>query len=875
MTVPSETWEPADVLLADGCVAVVRPLTAADGPALHALHESVSVEAIRLRFFSPSRVAAHRYVDHVLASPSTLALVAETGGELLGLATAEPFGVGRAEVAFLVGDAARGRGVGTLLLEHLAALASFRGVTAFEADVLMENHAMLSVFSATGRVEGRASDSGVVVLTLGTRAGAQATARSDEREFRAEARSLAALLQPRAVAVVGAGTTRLGSAVLQAVRRGGFAGRVVATHPTATQVDGVPAHPSLAAAGPGIDLVVASAPMDTLPDLVRDAAAAGARAVVALPTDDVAAGAEHDAGHDAAVARRRLVAAARAASVRLVGPGSLGVLLNDPAVRLNATFQDVVPPTGGLALVSQSGGVGIALLRRAAERGVGVHCLVSLGEKADVSSNDLLAAWYEDPQVRAAGLYLESFGNAARFARFARRFALRKPLLAVLGGRSRGDGGGVGVDALFAQAGVIGCRSTAELLGVAALLAEQPLPRGARVAVLTNAGGMGALLADAAADAGLDLCQPSPALQDRLGALVGCRAAATNPIDAGAAGSAEVLGDLLDELLGSGEVDAVAVAPVATGLTDLPAVSAALLDARARHPDLPVVGVPVGVPLDGAAPGPGITEYDGPGPAMEALARVARYAAWTREEAARDTPATAPAEAAAARRTARELLGRRGSAWLDGSDAAALLASYGLASVGVLARSATAAARSASEVGLPVAVKVVDAGTVKRTEAGLVRTGLRTARQVQEAFRDFRAAVDGACEVLVQPMVSGAEVALGVVRDPVLGPLVTLADSGASRDRDTTFLLPPVTAAEARRAVGSRRSATDGDDLDVQVGLVLALGRLAVDVPEVAALQLDAVVDGPAGCTVVDAKVRLATPVGPDAGAPRQLRRAD
>ncbi|MCR6032873.1 GNAT family N-acetyltransferase [Nocardioides sp. zg-579] len=893
MTAPVEV-RPADVLLADGSIAVVRALRQSDGPALHDLHESVSDEAIRMRFFSSARHAAHRYVDTMLASESTLALVAEARGELLGLATAEPLDAATAEVAFLVADAARGRGVGTLLLEHVAALASAQGFTRFEADVLTENHAMLSVFARAGYVEGRDSDSGVVMLRLATRAGSVPSARADERDFRAEARSLRPLLRPRAVAVVGAGPggTDLGAAVLDQVLGGvlgraatrGPDGRVVVVHPTAAEVAGVATTPSLAAAGE-VDLVLVCVPEQDVVEAVREAGAAGAGAAVIVSPEP--------APPDSA-GRRELLAAARAAGVRLVGPDSLGVLLAGPERVLNATYQQVVPPPGGLAIASQSGGVGAALLRRADEAGLGVHSLVALGAKVDVSSNDLLAAWYDDEEVRAAGLYLQSFGNAAKFARFARRFSRRKPLLAVVGGRAPGADGerrpgglrSVGVDALFAQSGVLGCRDVDDLVETARLLAEQPLPAGGRVAVLGNTGGTGVLVADAARAEGLVVPELSAALQERLRPLLAAGGAPTNPVDAGVSATPEQLGRLLDEVLDSGEVDAAVLVPVATALTDAAATVRALGEARARHPQLPVLAVPVGLDLATTAGPGGTTVHATPAAAVGSLAHAVRYAAWLADEEGPGAPLTDAAEAARTRSLARDLLRRGSSGWSDGSDVAALLAAYGLAAVGTTARSATGAARAAGALGLPVAVKVVDAGTVRRAEAGLVRTGLRTREQVRDAYRDFAGSVGGAPEVLVQPMVSGTEVALGVVRDPTLGPLVTVASGGVPPGlrSDQVILVAPVTEADARRAVGSLRStallAADGggatEVLEPVVGLLVSLGRLVTDVPEVAELVLDAVVPGPgAGCQVVDAKLRLGTPLGPDPTAPRQLRSAD
>jgi acyl-CoA synthetase (NDP forming)/GNAT superfamily N-acetyltransferase len=880
---------PADVLLADGSIAVVRTLRPEDAVALHALHEQVSDEAIRLRFFSVARRPAHAYVDHVLHSPDTLALVAERHGVLIGLATAEPMTASQSEVAFLVADDARGLGVGTLLLEHMAALALSRGITALEADVLTENHAMLTVISDAGYASQRNFDLGTVVITLGTAATVESHERADAREFNAEARSLAPLLRPESVAIVGARSdgTGIGATVLRSVVSADYNGRVVAIHPRAAQLAGVPTYPSLLDVPDGLDLVVICVPAQLVLDVFRDAVAAGARAAVVVSSGF------GELGEEGARTQHELAALARAHDVRLVGPNCLGLLLNHPDVRLNATFHDAVPPTGGLAVASQSGGVGIVLMDLARELGLGVHTFVSLGNKADVSSNDLLAAWYDDPEVTAAALYLESFGNSAKFARFARRFAECKPLLAVVGGRT--DSGsragashtasaatpGVGVDALFAQAGVIGCRDAEDLARTAILLGEQPLPRGARLAIVSNAGGMGVLAADAAAEEGLVVPEFSAGLQERLGHLVQGTTGTSNPVDAGAGVPPAQLADMVGAVLGSGEVDAVLAVPVATGVTDGSGTMAELTRIHGEHPDVPLLVVPLGgLPDAGPSERP-ITTYRTTASALRALGRVVRYAEWLSEDRRPPTP-TSPDDVVAARRVARRLLAGSDSRWLSAGEASELLARYGVSVLGRTAHSAAGAVQAAHAFGYPVAAKVTDPGVVHKTELGLVRTGLRTRSQLQGAYRDFRSAVGHPPEVLVQPMVSGVEVALGVVRDPSMGPLVMVASGGVTVDvwDDRAFLVPPLSAAEARRAIGSLRVSrllrgfrgAPAGDVEGLEALVSALGRLALDVPELAELDLNPVMVAPDACVVVDAKVRLATPVGPDASAPRQLR---
>jgi acyl-CoA synthetase (NDP forming)/GNAT superfamily N-acetyltransferase len=890
MTALTQGTASADVLLTDGSIAVVRPLRADDGTALHDLHEHVSDEALRLRFFSIGRHAAHQYVDHVLASPDTLALVAERRGRLIGIATAEPVTPSRAEVSFLVVDDERGHGVGTLLLEHLAALALRHGYLVLEAEVLSENHSMLSVFADGGYQVAQRVEDGTVLLTLASAQSTAASGTADAREFAAEARSLVPLLRPTSVAVVGARSdgTGIGATVLRSIGRAGFTGRVCAVHPRAELLHGVPAHPSLREVPGGVDLAVVCVPAPAVLAVIEDAVAAGVHGVVIVSSGF------GEMGEAGALAQHEIMALARSNDIRIVGPNCLGLLNNHPDIRLNATFHDTAPPYGGLAVASQSGGVGIVLMDLARELGLGVHTFVSLGNKADVSSNDLLAAWYDDPEVTAAALYLESFGNSAKFARFARRFALRKPLLAVVGGRSAGGSRAgashtaaaaspaVGVDALFAQAGVIGCRDAEDLARTAILLTEQPRPAGRRLAILSNAGGMGVLAADVAADEGLEVPELSQALQDRLAILVNGTAGTANPIDAGAGVGPTQMAELLDVVLASGEVDAALVVPVATGVTDGSATMAELTRVRAGHPDLPVIAVPLG----GLPPAPPadvrVTTYRTTASALRALGRAVRYAEWL----AIDHTPSPPAEtrvAVGARALAAEMLGEASSLWLDGAQATDLLARYDIPVLGELARTGKDAADTAARLGVPVALKVTDPGVVHRTELGLVRVGLGSRDRVRAVYREFKDALGHRPEVLVQPMVSGTEVALGVVRDPSMGPMVMVASGGIATDvwSDRAFLVPPFSMAEAGRAIGLLRVATllagfrgePAGDIAGLEALLTSLGRLAHDVPELAELDLNPVVVGPDGCAVVDVKVRLARPVGPDPVAPRQLRR--
>lgn len=872
------------MLLADGTIAVIRSLRADDRDAVLELHESVSVDTLRLRFFSPSREAGRHYVAHLFAPENTrsAALVAVVRGRVAGLATAEVLSRDSAEVAFLVADQDRGRGLGSLLLEHLAALGRQHGVSRFAAEVLGDNYGMLRVFRAAGFAATRRTVEGEVEVELRTDASREAVEAADRREWHAAARSLRPLLHPTSVAVVGVRRSAggFGHGVLQAIRSSSYAGALHVVHPEAESIDGVPAVRSLTELDHPVDLVVVAVPADGVADVLRDAAANGAGAAVVISSGF--------SGTGGGERRHELLELARSSSLRLVGPNSQGVL--DNADGLNATLLHDVPELGGLAVASQSGGMGFALLDLARDVGLGVHAFVSLGDKIDVSSNDLLAAWMDDDAVAAGALYLESFGNALKFARTARRFAEQKPLLAVVGGRSRARQDatstvGVGVDALLDQSGVIACRTGAELTETALLLVEQPLPAGLRVCIVSNTGGVGALTTDRADGQGMVVSPTSAGLGDAVRAVAPRAVDVSNPVDLGADVAPAELTAVLRAVLDSGEADAVLVVLVANRLTDRDALFAAVAAARPAGAGVPLLLVTPGAAFDAARGLGGVTVYRTTDAAIGALGRAMRYAAWRRVPP--DQPEVELGTRGVHARTwTRSRLAARGGEpeWLAPSAQAELLAPYGIHLVGSLATGPESASQAAAEIGYPVAVKVADPTVLHKSDRGLVRIDVRTGEDVADAVRRFaeelgRPAVD----VLVQPLLLGHQASVGLVRDPQLGPLVRVAGGTAGPAgswADDVLLLPPVEAADAARAVRALRLWPQlvGDhglvdvDLAPLESLVVSVGRLAVDVPHVADLTLEPVVVNAHGLFCVDVKVRIAEPPELDTGIPRRLR---
>jgi acyl-CoA synthetase (NDP forming)/GNAT superfamily N-acetyltransferase len=870
------------VLLADGTIAHIRRVHRDDVDRLVALHAASSDTSIYHRFFALNRRLGEEYVRRLCAEPElgNRALLAEIGGELVALATAEPVTGTVSEVAFLVADGLQGKGIGTLLLEHLASSQRQLGVTQFVADVMADNSGMLHVFHDAGFTFREKRDHGTVTLEMDTEATDAAVSSADARERVAEARSLRPLLQPRTVAVVGAGRQRggVGREVLENIKDAAFTGDLYAVNPHQQDIDGVPCYTSVADIPGHIDLVVVAVPVDQAVPVIGQAASAGVGAAVVLT-----AGFE-EAGSDGATAQSEMLRLARAASMRLVGPNCLGILNNDPALRLDATFASVTCAAGDFAFASQSGGVGIALLDTARDAGLGVSVFVSLGNKADVSGNDLIAAWTDDETVRAAGLYLESFGNPLKFARLARRLTERKPLLAVIGGSSAGGRRAgashtaaaaaprAAVDALFAQSGVIGVEGVPEMVGTARMLLDQPLPAGPRVAILGNAGGMGVIAADAAHRLGLVVPEAAPDLIGRLRTGVPSAASHTNPVDLGAAASPQAFELAVRELLESAQADSLLTVVAVTRVADQGAILAAIDSAVDRMPSKPVALVMLGAEAAPKSVGSRqIPVYGSVEDALRALGHAAWYSTWRR--APRGSVSHVDhSHAESAHRLIRTMLdGRRDGGWVPVAAASGLLNEYGVELVqSVICSTADATVDAANEIGYPVVIKVADPDIVHKTDRGLVVSDLRTASDVLAAVnRMHQNLADGEAPVLVQRQVTGGvELAVGMVRDPAFGPLVMVAAGGVATDvwADRTFLLPPVTDLDAARAIRSLRiwpllaghRGSPACDVDRLGRLVQAVAALAVDLPEIAELDLNPVIVASDNLALVDVKLRIA-----------------
>jgi acyl-CoA synthetase (NDP forming)/GNAT superfamily N-acetyltransferase len=889
-----------DALTADGGVVRIRPVTPADAAALTGLYERASPDSLRMRFFGAAgRHTVATEVSRLSRPPSAehSALLAELGGAVVGIASYERANADdrRAEFAVFVDDSHRGRGIGTLLLEHLAADARARGIVQLVGEVLPGNARMLRVaadLKAHTRIQ---IDEGVVDVGVDTSADDAALLAIDARERVAERASLRPLLAPRSIAVVGAGRRPggIGHETLRSIVEYGFPGPVYAVNPNADEVAGVTAVLSFAALPVGVDLAVIAVPAAAVPGVLAEAGAVGVRAAVIVTSGFGETGAAGGA------AQAELVRIARDHGIRLVGPNCIGVINTDTAVRLNASFAPEPPPSGGLAVASQSGAVGVALLDHAERTGCGISTFVSLGNKADVSGNDLIAYWHDDPATTAVALYLESFGNPRRFARLVRALGRRKPVLAVKSGRSTaGKRAGAShtaaaaapdtaVDTLFAQAGVVRTDHLGELLDAARMLVGPPLPTGDRIGIFGNAGGVNVLAADAAEADGLRVPRLSPETRAQLAAALPGAAEPDNPLDLGAGASPRALAEAFDTLAGSGEVDAIVVVAAATRANDLPGMLAALAPAVDGHPGVACAGVVLGHPgaADLGARRP-VPIFDLPERAIRAIAHAVRYAQWRRTPVGCH-PKLDRVEAAGARRAITTAL-TDGAGWQPQSRIVDVLGRYGIPLIQTVTvdRPAEAVA-AAARLGYPVALKAADPTLVHKSDIGGVKLTLADEAAVRGAYADIASALGvPAPVVLVQPMAApGIELVAGVVHDPLFGSLVMLGLGGVYTDLlgDRAFRLVPVTDLDAARMWRSLRAGplltgyrgAPPIDTAALENLLLRLGRLAEDLPEVAELDLNPILAGPHGLVAVDAKLRLEA-VGPEPDANlRRLRQAD
>ncbi|WP_328545742.1 GNAT family N-acetyltransferase [Streptomyces platensis] len=892
MTHTASRAQEVSALLADGSTVRLRPACPQDRRQVLRLYEEMSADNLRSRFFVVSRRSGEQAADRLCAPPGPghRTLVAVHGDQLIGTAEYETVDdPASAEIALAVADDFHQRGVGTLLLEHLVHIARENGIAVFTADVLADNHLIHKVFADLGLRVTRQYDGTTVRGIIRLAPDERYLSALDIRGRTADTASLRPLLRPRSIAVIGAGTRpgSVGRAILHNLREAHFAGLLYAVNPHAHAVLRVPAYPSVAALPHLPDLAVIAIPAAGVPEAAVQCGRAGVRALVVVTCG-------LDEGQSA-----ELTAACRRWDMRMVGPNCLGIANTEEPVRMDATFAVTKPLPGTAGVAVQSGGVGIALLDGLSRLGIGISSFVSLGDKRDVSSNDLLQWWECDGRTDLALLHLESFGNPRAFSRTARRVARGMPLLTVDAGRSAAGRRAAASHtaaaatptmtrgALFTQAGITATRTLGELLDTAALLHSQPLPAGTRVGVVSNAGGAGVLAADVCVDAGLTVPELPSDLVGELLAMLPGGAGAGNPVDTTPAVSAETLSGCVDRLAQSGAVDGVMVALVPTAPAT--AVGADLVTALTTRAPAARTGRPVvAVLLDQAErvellpveDGQTVPSYGEPQSAARALLHAAERARWlARPQGSVVEPAGADssgARAVVAGFLTREPVG----GWLDARATDQLLAHYDIPRLRQVCaaneqEAVDAAARLAGADG-GVVLKGQGPELVHKSERGAVLLDLHGEQQVRAAYRDLTARLGTAMtEVLVQPMAArGTELLTGVIQDDVFGALVLFGLGGTASDllADHAARLAPLTDTDIRELLTAPRCAallygyrgSGPADVGALEDLLARLSRMADDLPELAEAECNPVIARPDGVTVVDARVRLLPRRAPD-----------
>lgn len=865
---PPRHWE-ADVLLRDGRTAHIRPIRPEDAELLVEFYSRVSDESKYYRFFSPMPVLSEKDVRRFtqVDYSDRVAFVILVGGQMIAVGRYDKAGPDNAEVAFLVEDAHQGRGIGQLLLEHLAQAGRERGIEKFVAEVLPDNRKMIHTFRDAGYQMVSGYEDGVMMLEFRIDPTDTAMGVMEQREHRAESASIEKFFRPRSVAVIGASRRQdtIGQALVRNLVLGDFTGRIYVVNPSADAVAGMPAYSSVADIPGNVDVAIVAVPVDAVQDVVLDCAAKGVHGLVIISSGFA------ETGEEGRQRQRRLVGLSRSYGLRLIGPNALGVINTDPDVSLNASLSSVMPPRGRAGFFCQSGALGSAILEKVNNRGLGLSTFVSAGNRADVSGNDLLQYWEEDDATEVVLLYLESIGNPRKFSRITRRVSRRKPIIAVRSGRST-QGVPMGhavrkiaappeaVDAMFRQSGIIQVDTLDEMFDVAQLLAHQPLPRGRRIAIVGNSDALGLLAADAAASVGLVV---------------------NKHVALGADAGAEDFEDALDDAIDDPEVDAVAaiyIPPLNLSGEDVANVLAAV----GEQSDKPLVstflgaeGVPelLRVPdVAGSTAGRGsVPSYPAVEAAIRALAGVVEYAVWLR------TPATHPAEEAtvdrqAARRLVNELLMKHPEGHdLDPAEQRTLLSAYGIDLAETRPVASLEEAVDAGEaLGWDVVLKATARHLRHRPDMAHVWRNIDNADEMRDAWQTL-------CEVITHPEAAGfvvqkmappgVPVGISTMEDPLFGPVLSFGIGGPLTELlgDRAYRIPPLAEHDAQDMVREIKASpllfgyrgSEIVDVTEIERLLHRVAQLQHDLPQIRSLELPLILAGAEGAAVIGGSVRI------------------
>jgi acetyltransferase len=887
-----------EVLLKDGSRILLRPIRLDDTERWLAFYRRQSQQTKYFRFhrdpgeMGPEDACRFCTVDY----NNTFALVGEVQKEH----KKEIVAIGRyyrlpdkrsARVAFAIEDAYHGKGIGTRLIEGLANIARDNGIAFFKGGVLAENERMMSVLRDYGfHVDSELRD-GVYHLTIPIVRSRRVERKEEERERLSTVASIRNVMAPRSIAVVGASRQpgSIGQLVFQNIMEGGFSGVVYPVNPKADAIMAVKAYPSILDVPGEVDLAIIIVPTQFVSKVADECGQKGVRAIIVI-SDGF-----KERGSEGAAREEELRDVALGHGMRLVGPNCMGILTTDPEVRLNASFSRIFPPRGNIAFLSQSGAMGLVILEYANDLNMGISGFVSVGNRADISSNDLLQYWEDDPATRVILLYLESFGNPRRFSRIAKRVSARKPIVIVKGGStlvgSRAASSHTGAlatpevvsDALFRQAGITRVDSIQELFDVATLLSNQPLPEGKRLFIVTNGGGPGILAADASEQQGLTLSELSSGTSDKLAHLTKRNIKIGNPLDLTGSVTPEEFEGSLRVLAEDENVDAVLAVFVPAAIIDSSLVEKSIrrvstLYQRRRKPLLACFMGQRGFKAKLGATGSFVPSYPFPENAVAALAKAAEY-----RELVKKPKGIVPRIKGIGREKAHSIVDRAMGCskhrpfWLPAEDVVDLLNCYGITTIETsVAENADKAAAIAAKTGFPVVVKLNSSSITHKTDVGGVILDLNSKDEVKAAFNAIKDRLTAAGResemegVAVQNMISGGvEIIAGVTQDPTFGPLMMFGLGGVQAEllKDIVLRLHPLTELDAGEMVSSIKMASlfEGfrgappSDVQAVKDLLLRLSAMVEDIPQIAELDFNPVkvLAKGEGYRVVDARISL------------------
>lgn len=890
--------ESGSLIMRDGSTAAIRPAEPTDATLLQQFVSRLSPESRRHRFFSESLppVEAVASLCHSSDPCSQFTLIVtrmwEGQQHIIAAGSYWAKDAQTAEVAMAVDDGFHGKGLGTLLLERLAIVAIRHNYSHLWAVTHADNLAMREVFRESGFTSHEAYEGDDMEVELSLIPTETTVTRAEVRERLATTASLRPFFHPRSVALIGASRDpkSIGYRLLEALRANEFQGTIYPVNPNASEIAGVPVYHSVHAIPEPIDLAVIAVPRQDVLSVVDECAGKDVRVLVVITAGFA------EVGADGVALQKQLLEKIRQYGMRMVGPNCFGILNTAPDVQLNATFTTLFPPRGRAAMSSQSGAIGIATLAGARRFHLGISSFVSVGNKADVSTNDLLQYWEEDSSTNVILLYVESLGNPRKFARIARRVSRRKPIVAVKAGRSQSGrraasshtaalaASDVAVDALFHQAGVIRAESLEDLLALATGLSNQPFPLGRRVGIITNAGGPAVLCTDACEEYELVVPELSASTKSTLASFLPLAAALSNPVDLIASATADQYAKAIETLLSANEVDALIILYMAVTVTDTTDIARGIMTGieSGRNAGAKTKPVLIGWMAEGDRnrtfqfQEETIPAYHLPETPALVLSKAATYAEW-RQQPAGMVPDFDDLDLAAARTTCATALAQRGSGWLTTEETRHVLRAMRLpVQAGGVAKTADEAAALASQVTYPVVVKLASHQIVHKTEIDGVHLNLKDEQAVREAFESIRtklvecSQLDAMEGVLVQPMVTGGvEVMIGVTDDALFGPLIAFGLGGIHVEilGDVQFRITPLTnfdAADMIRKIKGYRLLTGyrghpSADLEALEETLLRVSRLVEEVPEISELDLNPIFALPPGhgCRIVDARIRI------------------